>query len=166
MSVPSTNSPALRFAPVLGIGLLSACAATAPSVPAPGPVAAISTVTSAAPAPLPTGARTVVSNGAAWRIVYRTSPDPPPRGEPFAVEAWVYAADDPSRARTDVQISIDAAMPEHQHGMNRVPIIEPSTDGGFVARGLLFHMPGRWELYFDVTRNAITERAQVEIQLE
>jgi hypothetical protein len=57
-------------------------------------------------------------------------------------------------------------MPEHGHGMNRVPKIEAKEGGRFRAEGLLFHMPGRWELYFDVTRGALTERAQTDVHLE
>ena len=57
-------------------------------------------------------------------------------------------------------------MPEHGHGMNRVPKVAPRPDGGFHAEGLLFHMPGRWELYFDVTQGAVTERAQTDVFLE
>jgi len=32
--------------------------------------------------------------------------------------------------------------------------------------GLRFHMPGRWELYFDVTRDGVLERAQIDLELE
>ena len=31
---------------------------------------------------------------------------------------------------------------------------------------MLLHMPGRWELYFDVGEGALTERAQIEVELE
>ena len=31
---------------------------------------------------------------------------------------------------------------------------------------MLFHMAGRWEIYFDITRGGITSRAQDEITLE
>jgi hypothetical protein len=114
----------------------------------------------------PAGTHDVESNGGAWRITYRTDPAPPERGQPFSVEAWVFAAAEPDRPREDVALRIDAAMPQHQHGMNRVPTISSSDAGGFRAQGLLFHMAGRWELYFDVTQGAVTERAQVELVVE
>ena len=66
----------------------------------------------------------------------------------------------------EAQISIDGGMPQHGHGMNRVPRVAPDGEGGFGADGLLFHMPGSWQLYFDVTRGPLTERAQVEVVLE
>lgn len=108
----------------------------------------------------------MTSNDGAWRIVYRPGRDPIPRGETFSIDAWVFAPDAPDAPCTDVALAVDAAMPEHGHGMNRVPRVDSRPDGGFHAEGLLFHMPGRWELYFDVTRGAVTERAQAEVVLE
>lgn len=125
-----------------------------------------------APWHTPLDAHSVVSNGGAWRVVYRTEPDPPPRGALFSVDAWIFDAHEPDRPREDVALQIDAGMPQHQHGMNRVPTIAPMSSGaagaagGFRAQGLLFHMSGRWELYFDVTRGAVTERAQVDVLVE
>ena len=50
--------------------------------------------------------------------------------------------------------------------MNRVPRMIDQGGGGFRAEGMLFHMEGRWELYFDVSDGPLTERAQVEVFLE
>jgi hypothetical protein len=49
--------------------------------------------------------------------------------------------------------------------MNRVPEVTRAGDG-FLVGGMLFHMPGRWELYLDVTEGALTERAQLEVLLD
>jgi hypothetical protein len=114
----------------------------------------------------PSGTQSILSNGGAWRIAYRTDPTPPERGTLFSVEAWVCATAEPDRLRQDVTLVIDAAMPQHQHGMSRVPTIAPTESGSFRSQGLLFHMAGDWELYFDVTQGAVTERAQVEIDVE
>jgi hypothetical protein len=112
------------------------------------------------------GGTALTSNDGAWRIVYEFEKAPIPRGQPFALDVWVFSSDAPDLPRTDVALSVDAAMPEHGHGMNRVPRIEAKGGGRFRAEGLLFHMPGRWELYFDVTRGPITERAQTDVVLE
>jgi hypothetical protein len=106
-----------------------------------------------------------VSNAGAYRVIYRSSPDPIPRGEEFALEVWVFGAHAADHPLTDVALTVDAGMPEHQHGMNRRPVIRSLDGGKFEVQGLLFHMPGRWELYFDVTRGAVTERAQVSLEL-
>lgn len=112
------------------------------------------------------GGKVVASNDGAWQVVYKPAPDPIPRGETFSIDAWVFAPESPDVPRTDVQLAVDAAMPEHGHGMNRVPKIAAKGGGRFHAEGLLFHMPGKWELYFDVTRGPLTERAQTDVHLE
>ena len=61
---------------------------------------------------------------------------------------------------------VDAAMPHHRHGLVRYPGVTPVGDARFLVDGVLFHMPGRWELYFDVTRGGVTERSTVELNLE
>ncbi len=79
--------------------------------------------------------------------------------EPFDFTVRVTPAD-------DVALEVDAAMPEHRHGMIRKPVITPTGDGTFRVDGMLLHMAGRWEVYFDVTRRGVTERAECEIVLE
>jgi hypothetical protein len=49
---------------------------------------------------------------------------------------------------------VDAHMPEHRHGMNYRPSLKQLAPGRWRAEGLLFHMPGRWELVFDVQEPA------------
>lgn len=109
--------------------------------------------------------RAVVSNAGAYRVVYRSSPAPIPRGEVFALEAWVFDAHDAIHPLSEVELSVDASMPEHQHGMNRRPVVQALPGGEFRVEGLLFHMSGHWQLYFDITRGAITERAQASVEL-
>ena len=36
----------------------------------------------------------------------------------------------------------------------------------FRAEGMLFHMPGHWEMYFDITQGGRSERAQVDVDLK
>ena len=120
-----------------------------------------------APAPRPwEGGRSVVSNAGTYRVVFTGPAGGLPRGAPFALDAWVFRADAPDRPLTGVRLTADAAMPEHGHGMNRVPRVEAHPDGRFRVEGMLFHMPGLWQLYFDVTAGALTERAQVDVELE
>lgn len=57
-------------------------------------------------------------------------------------------------------------MPQHGHGMNLVPTIERGVDGTWRVDHMLFHMPGYWELYFDITERGRVERAQSEATLE
>jgi hypothetical protein len=47
-------------------------------------------------------------------------------------------------------LRVDASMPEHRHGMNYRPTVQDLGGGRWRAEGLMFHMPGRWELKLDV----------------
>ena len=61
---------------------------------------------------------------------------------------------------------VDARMPEHRHGMNYRARVFRKPDGIYVAEGLLFHMPGLWQLMFDVERGGRMERLTTDIDLE
>ena len=52
-------------------------------------------------------------------------------------------------------VRVDARMPAHRHGMNYRPTVAAAGDGRFAARGLMFHMPGDWELSFDVNPGGV-----------
>ena len=93
-------------------------------------------------------------------VMFRTVPEAIEVGRHFSVEAVVCATPPSQRLR------VDARMPEHRHGMNYRPTIAAMGPGRYVARGMLFHMPGRWELVFDVKRGGRTERLATDILLE
>ena len=107
------------------------------------------------------GPREVASNGGGYTVVFRPSPDPIPMNQVFDIGFTVR-----SRGAAVASVEVDARMPAHGHGMNRVPKIVKQADGSFKAEGLLFHMPGHWELYFDLTQGGRTERAQVDVDLK
>jgi YtkA-like protein len=112
------------------------------------------------------GGSEIASNDGDWRIVYKIADGPVRRGETFSIDAWVFAADAPEKPRADVSLAVDAAMPQHGHGMNRVPHVENLGAGRFRIDGLDFHMPGKWELYFDVAHGPLIERAQADVEVE
>jgi len=47
-------------------------------------------------------------------------------------------------------LKVGAQMPEHGHGMNYLPEVKPLGPGRWRVEGLMFHMPGRWQLIFFV----------------
>lgn len=105
-------------------------------------------------------------------VEYETKPAPIPLNRIFSLTARVYDgrtfdvdAPRPAPLR-DAILVIDAGMPEHNHGMNRNPRITRNDDGSYTAAGMLFHMPGRWALYFDITRSGLVERAEASIELD
>lgn len=81
----------------------------------------------------------------------------------FTLEIAVCAAEGQPLPRT---LRVDASMPEHQHGMNYRASVRPLGPGRFVAEGLLFHMPGRWQLTFEINVGAQREVLQHDVQVK
>ena len=107
----------------------------------------------------------LTSNDGEWTVRWQTDPKELPLNAPFVVEAEIRRVDGTALPE-GLLLEVDAAMPEHRHGMNRLPRMIALGDGLFRAEGMLFHMEGRWELYFDVTEEELTERSQTEVFLE
>jgi cytochrome c peroxidase len=62
-------------------------------------------------------------------------------------------------------LKVDAHMPEHRHGMNYAPSMTSLGPGRWRAGGLMFHMPGRWELVFEIRAAGLTDRATAALLL-
>jgi hypothetical protein len=93
-------------------------------------------------------------------LLFRTVPAAIEIGRHFAVEAIVCTTPAPQGLR------VDAQMPEHRHGMNYRPTVATTGIGRYRAEGLLFHMPGRWQLHFDVEHAGRTQRLATDLVLE
>ncbi|MBL8384687.1 MAG: hypothetical protein JNM90_16515 [Burkholderiales bacterium] len=107
------------------------------------------------------GARSI--DAARHTLAFRTDPAKVTVGKPFAVEVAV-CPKDPALAIDG--LGVDAHMPAHRHGMNYRPGIKPlGAPGRFRADGLMFHMPGHWELLFDVRDARGSERIRAEVRL-
>src|SRR5262245_20572102 len=94
-------------------------------------------------------------------VLYRTAPPTIAIGQFFAVEAVICAAGAPAVTA----LRVDARMPEHRHGMNYRPRVVAAGEGRYRAEGLLFHMPGRWQLLFEVERGSRIERLETDVVL-
>lgn len=108
---------------------------------------------------------TVYTSTERYAVVYEISPNPIPLNEMFSIDVQVMDQESMGRA-IDVELSVDGRMPEHRHGMNVDPIVTSAGPGAFRVEGMLFHMVGRWEIHFDLTKNGMTERAWMEVFLE
>jgi hypothetical protein len=84
--------------------------------------------------------------GEGWQIAWRAAPSPVPVGKHFALDIALCA---PPGLALPAALRVDATMPEHKHGMNYRPSVKAQGAGLFRAEGLMFHMPGRWELAFE-----------------
>jgi hypothetical protein len=96
-------------------------------------------------------------------LVFRPAPAVIAVGRHFAVEAVVCPRD---AAQPATGLRIDATMPAHRHGMNYRAAVTVRGDGRFLAEGLMFHMPGRWQLVFDVETAAGVDRLVSDVVLE
>lgn len=112
---------------------------------------------------LPQPSGEVLSNDGTYRLRFEVEPERIPWGERFAIAVRAERTDGEPLAAS---LALDARMPEHVHGMNREPRVETTGDGSWRVENLLFHMPGYWEVYFDLTRGAVTERAQFSVEVD
>jgi hypothetical protein len=101
-----------------------------------------------------------------WLVEWQPNPNPIPLNEPFSLIVSINPALPDGPSVQDIQLSVDGRMPHHRHGMNRTPEITQRKPGEFQVDNMLFHMPGRWELYFDISHRGTTERAQSVVFLE
>lgn len=94
-------------------------------------------------------------------LAFRADPALIVVGEPFALDiAICHAGDAPIALRR-----VDAEMPEHRHGMNYAPTVAAIGPRRFRAEGLLFHMPGRWRVHFELA-GAPPRRLAADIRLD
>lgn len=96
-------------------------------------------------------------------LVYRFDPGAISIGRHFSVEFAICPI--PGKQLPD-EVRVDAHMPAHRHGMNYKARVSALPDARFRAEGMLFHMPGRWELLFDLRVEGRTERLAQEVVVQ
>ena len=156
---------------LVSLTLLAACA-SAPAAPAPAEPAALQPPPAAAARKdLPPGwteretrrATTLEGRFVVWWV---PEPDPIPFNQPFKLRVWAARAEAPDVPLPDAHLEVSATMPEHGHGMNRVPRVTPQGDGSHLVEGMLFHMRGRWELIVNVHASGGYGQALLPVLLE
>ena len=125
----------------LGVGaLLSFLSCAAAAQAAPGPTATC---------PPPEAGASVIEQGgvtASWAAEPALAVS-----KPFALRVALC----PARAEL---VRVDATMPEHRHGMNYRARLLPAGAGRWRVDGLVWHMPGRWELLLVVRLDGQEQR--------
>lgn len=117
----------------------------------------------AAPCGAGLNGKVTVLEGAHYQLAFSASPSPIPAGQFFELDIALC----PKAVGKKVgQLSIDAIMPKHQHGMNYQAGISARPNQQLHAEGLLFHMPGLWALHFDVAASADLPRERLTYQQE
>lgn len=128
--------------------------------PEPGQVAQTEPETPTAQPEPTTEWRTASSADGSYFVRWRPLVEPIPMADPFDAEVEVYTDESMSEQAKFDALVLDAGMPHHGHGMNVVPELEQRSDGSWLARGMLMHMPGRWQVYVDVFDDGRLERTQ------
>jgi hypothetical protein len=93
------------------------------------------------------------------QLAWRAEALPLRVSQPFAIELALC----PAVARL---VRVDATMPEHRHGMNYRTRIEVLGAGQHRVQGLVWHMPGRWELRFDVEVDGAVHTLRQSVELK
>jgi len=91
------------------------------------------------------GAGVARADGERWTVAWRADPSPILVGRHFALDVEVCPR---AGAAMPAKLDVDATMPAHRHGMNYAPTVTAAGLGRWRVEGMLFHMPGRWELVF------------------
>ena len=87
----------------------------------------------------------------------------PPAGVPLNEYFTLDVSTDPARAAL---VSVDADMPAHKHGMVSQPIVHALEPGHWRVDGMLFHMPGAWEVYVMVSACDTSFRLVFPVEVE
>lgn len=85
-----------------------------------------------------------MTDGGTFMVAYSTMPAEIPLNEDFMV--MVALSDMNGAPALSTEVSVDATMPEHGHGMNQVPMMMDMGNGMWHAEGMRFHMEGYWQL--------------------
>jgi hypothetical protein len=96
-------------------------------------------------------------------LMYKTTPDPVQVGRHFTLQ---FALCPRGQTALPAEVRVDAHMPEHKHGMNYQPSVAALGPGLYRAEGLMFHMPGRWELVFELRGAGTPLRLAQSLQID
>lgn len=101
--------------------------------------------------------RSQLSEKKSFRLSYTPLPDPIPLNGYFRLK---FLLQDPNGKLLDgAKLSVDATMPEHNHGMNAKTRIKALGKGAYEVQGLLFHMAGYWEITALIEHGGKREKA-------
>ena len=83
------------------------------------------------------------------------------------MHSWqIRVIDSESKPVTMASVSIEGGMPEHDHGLpTRPKVTSEISPGTYLLQVVRFHMPGRWEIKFTISREDQQEFGMASIQL-
>ncbi|MEM7305522.1 MAG: FixH family protein [Planctomycetota bacterium] len=142
--------------------VLVGCSATRDGEPAD---ASVEPAVEDAQGPLP-GYEITTSRAGMFTAAWRPLGDGVPNNEPFEIEVLLFEGAGIEQPLEGARVLISAWMPDHAHGMLREPRAIEESPGRYRVRGMLLHMGGFWQIFVDVVRDGVSERAQFELTIE
>lgn len=79
-------------------------------------------------------------------VYFRFEPAAPAPAQLFSMRFRICSGADIASVEN---FQVDARMPAHNHGMNYRPAVAELDNGLLQASGLMFHMPGLWQVEVD-----------------
>jgi len=71
------------------------------------------------------------------------------------------------QAVDNARITVDGGMPAHGHGLPTAPEVTQSMgNGDYLVEGMMFQMPGHWQVNFDISANEQTDSVIFNFVLE
>lgn len=95
-------------------------------------------------------------------LFYRVTMPPIVVAKHFAMQFRFCRDDQPYHVD---RFNLDASMPAHGHGMNYRASIRSQDEGLFEARGLMFHMPGKWQLKLDFSLEGEAHQVRLDYRV-
>ena len=169
MKSPRQNDWLTGLCTSIGLGLLLGMGMTACGEKAPAGSGSDKTSSSSKSADGPSAVQEwtwVQSHAGGFWCAWRPIDGPVEMGPSFPIEVRLAQtrAGEPLDIESPV-VKVDARMPEHDHGMLQRVEIQTTQPGVFRVDGMRLHMVGYWELYVDLIRGPVTERAQFVVEL-
>jgi hypothetical protein len=82
------------------------------------------------------------------------------------IHSWHIRVLNADGTRLQPELSISGGMPEHNHGLPTAPQITGTLDNGdYLLEGMRFHMPGHWQLRFDLSVDDTEQTAVIDFTL-
>lgn len=107
--------------------------------------------------------RTARSRAGTYTVTWRPLAPEVPRNEHFKMEVWLYRGDEPLPG---ADLYVSGWMPDHGHGLVVRPRSTDNGDGSYLVEGMLLHMRGLWQVFFDViAEDGSSERTEFRLEL-
>lgn len=148
----------------LALALLTgACRGTPAGVGAPrGPVERVQAPAGSRPLLADPSFHHLESRGGGYTLCWRPVGGRVPRNAAFDLEVWLFAGDRPVPG---AELFVRGWMPDHGHGMLHQPRTVDGGDGSYRVTGMLLHMRGHWQVFFDIVRDGQADVAECELEL-